>query len=76
MDYRFDGTSSGPFGEEAPGKWQSIDQTLTRYRWLLTEQKYFGAEGRFYKTLLHKAYEILKGEQVGWYDIHAKLQDR
>lgn len=76
VDYQFDGTSSGPFGEEAPGKWQSIDQTLTRYRWLLTEQKYFGAEGRFYKTPIHKTYEILKGERVGWYDIHAKLQDR
>jgi FkbM family methyltransferase len=73
VDYRFDGTCSGPFGEEAPGEWMSIEKTFVKYRRLLTEQKYFGAAGKLHKTPFQRLYEILKREPVGWYDIHAKL---
>jgi len=73
VDFHFDGTCSGPFGEEAPGKWMSVEQTFLKYRRLLAEQKYFGADGKLYRTLFHRIYEVLKREQVGWYDFHAKL---
>ncbi len=73
VDYRFDGTCSGPFGEEAPGKWMSVEKTFVKYRRLLTEQKYFGAAGKLYKTPFHWLYVALKREPAGWYDIHAKL---
>lgn len=75
VDYQFDGACSGPFGEEAPGKWMSVEETFIRYRRLLAEQKYFGADGKLYRTILHKMYEVLKGERIGWYDFHAKLAD-
>jgi FkbM family methyltransferase len=73
VDYHFDGTCSGPFGEEAPGKWMSVEEIFTKYRRLLAEQKYFGADGKFYRTLFHRIYEVLKREPAGWYDFHAKL---
>jgi len=72
VDYRFDGACSGPFGEEAPGVWRSKRATLRRYRRLLWEQRYFGADGALYRTRLHRLYERLKGEQAGWYDFHAR----
>ncbi len=75
VDYRFDATCSGPFGEEAPGEWMSVEETIVRYRRLLWEQKYFGAAGRLYKRLIQRLYELLKGEKAGWYDIHAGLVD-
>jgi len=76
VNYKFDGTCSGPFGEEAPGKWLSVEETFLRYRRLLAEQKYFGAGGKLYKTLFHRVYEVLNREPVGWYDFHAKLTNK
>ncbi|HKA16218.1 MAG TPA: FkbM family methyltransferase [Myxococcota bacterium] len=79
VDAAFDGTTSGPFGEEAPGAWLDVEQTLARYRSVLREQALFGAQGRFYGTRLarlHAWYRRIAGkEPVGWYDIHARLGD-
>jgi hypothetical protein len=72
--YDFDGLCSGPFGEEAPGEWMNIEDTFVKYRRLLKEQKYFGADGKMYNTIFHNAYEVLKREPAGWYDFHAKLE--
>jgi len=74
VDYNFDGTCSGPFGEEAPGTWMNIEDIFVNYRRLLKEQKYFGANGKMYPTVFHKVYEVLKREPAGWYDFHAKLE--
>ena len=73
VDYRFDGLSSGPFGEEAPGKWMSVEETFVKYRRILTKGKYFSATLKLYKRPFHKLFEILRWEPPGWYDIHAKL---
>ena len=73
VDYHFDGLCSGPFGEEAPGRWMKIEETFLKYRRILLEQRYFGADGKHYGTILHKLYERLKREPAGWYDFHAKL---
>jgi FkbM family methyltransferase len=34
VDFRFKKRMSGPFGEETPGPWMTIDQTAERYFWL------------------------------------------
>lgn len=75
VDHRFGATSSGPFGEEAPGRWLTLEETVLEYSRLLALQKKFGAEGRYYKTPLHKLYELVTRERVGWYDFHARLGD-
>jgi FkbM family methyltransferase len=75
VDYHFDGTCSGLFGEETLGRWLNIEETLTEYKKLLWESKYFGANGKLYRSIFHKAYTVLKREPVGWYDFHAKLAD-
>ncbi len=31
VDMAFDGTTSGPFGEEAPGEWMTFDQAMAKY---------------------------------------------
>jgi FkbM family methyltransferase len=74
VDYQFDTFCSGPFGEEAPGQWMSVEETFIRYRQLLAQQKYFGADGKLFRTPFHKLYELLKRQPVGWYDLHAKLE--
>jgi FkbM family methyltransferase len=73
VDYHFDDTCSGPFGEESPGEWMSVEETFIKYRRLLTEQKYFGADGKLYRTIYHRIYKVLKRDVAGWYDFHAKL---
>jgi FkbM family methyltransferase len=50
--YHFKAGSSGPFGEDLPGRWLNIEQAA--YTWL----------GR--QTLLGN----------GWYDVHARLDER
>jgi FkbM family methyltransferase len=72
-DYAFDGSCSGPFGEEAPGQWLDIEQTLSRYKKILWESKYFGANGKLYRSPIHRIYNVLNEQPVGWYDFHAKL---
>jgi FkbM family methyltransferase len=73
VDYRFDGLCSGPFGEEAPGEWMDLEKAFLKFRRLLLEQRYFGANGKLYKTIFHKLYESFKRAPAGWYDFHAKL---
>ena len=79
VDARFDGHTSGPFGEEAPGAWMSLDQLLERVRDIISEQALYGAHGRYYDTWrarLNWRYRRMFGlEPVGWYDIHARRGD-
>jgi FkbM family methyltransferase len=72
IDFRFHGDCTGPFGEETTGPWLTVDAAFTRYRRLLWEQKYFGADGKLYKTFFHKLYELVKRSPAGWYDFHAR----
>lgn len=66
---------SGPFGEEAPGDWAGIKETLRKYRRILRAQRLFCPEGRCprLRPAFDKFSTILGGEPLGWYDIHAKL---
>ncbi len=75
VDYQFDGTCSGPFGEESPGEWMALEQTFDRCRRLIWEQRRFGAGGTHYRSVYHKLYrvwEAIRCERIGWYDFHAK----
>ncbi len=46
VDRQFTSTMSGPFGEEAPGDWEPIEETLEKYRRILRAQRLFCPEGR------------------------------
>jgi hypothetical protein len=72
VDFRFGDLSSGPFGEETPGRWLNSERTVARYRRIVLEQRFFGAHGSLYRTIFHRAYEHIVNERVGWYDTHAR----
>lgn len=83
VDYRFNGMSSGPFGEEAPGDWLSASQLERRYRKILKLQSLVGTEGgwrgRYCDTFIHRVIGVylkwIDQYPLGWYDIHAKIAD-
>ena len=70
VDYQFDGLCSGLFGKELPGRWMSASKARRAYRHLTKEQKFFG--GRLREGLIQRAYQKIKGQPVGWYDLHAR----
>lgn len=76
VDARFDRYSSGPFGEESPGNWRSIEQVVTLCRSLVRDQCNFRFRGRYEHALWGRCYRRLRrylGNPIAWYDIHAKL---
>lgn len=78
VDARFDDFSSGPFGEETPGKWVSIEEAITACQRLVREFRYYRYGGLYGQTWLARGYRQLRkrlGNPISWYDIHAKLGD-
>lgn len=76
VDMRFDGKSTGPFGEEAPGKWISAVEILSYAATLILEQEKFGLTGRYSKRVwgrVYRRFKRLRGEPIAWFDIHARL---
>jgi FkbM family methyltransferase len=83
VEATFDSHSSGLFGAEVPGPWLSIEQAMSRMRWIVREQRLFGNEGVFGRQVVGNARRIgnlyrgirhkLLRTPIGWYDIHAKL---
>lgn len=75
---RFDAHCSGPFGEESPGRWLSIDQTMKRFTKVMRQQSLFGATGKYYHTplrhLVKWSRSALGMEPIGWYDLHARFE--
>lgn len=69
----FTNTMSGPFGEEAAGDWESIEETLERYRRILRAQRLFCPEGRYprLQPTFDRVSQFFGGEPLGWYDFHA-----
>ena len=68
--------SSGPFGEESPGRWLSIGATLARMAMLSAYWHTIG-QGRYSKTLPskigRKLYGLVNRGSHSWFDLHAKL---
>jgi FkbM family methyltransferase len=76
VDARFDDFSSGLFGEESPGKWRSVDEVMAAARPLVRDQRLFGLNGPYARSVWGRGYRGLRkimGEPVAWHDIHAKL---
>jgi FkbM family methyltransferase len=73
VDARFTNMMSGPFGEEAPGTWQSIEPIVEKYRLILKTQRLFCPEGRYprLQPMFDRVSGLFGGEPLGWYDIHA-----
>ena len=73
---RFDGGhTSGPFGEEAPGKWASADRTMAKLRRLIRDQRNHGMNGKHFRTrwgYVYRKWRRLMREPVAWWDIHAR----
>lgn len=80
VDARFDVEMSGPFGEEAPGEWMTLEETTHQTRGLVKEQRVWGDSGRFGRSPLRRVHRIWRRltfrEPVGWYDFHARLAER
>jgi hypothetical protein len=77
MHYAYRQHSSGPFGDESPGRWQSIDGAVRQMRALVHYQNALGLGGRYSGTVLSRgARRLLRrgkrgGHQHYWYDLHA-----
>jgi FkbM family methyltransferase len=72
VDRRFTLTSSGLFGEEAPGRWLSADAAIERYHRIFKQYRFRGDHGLLSRGPLGPL--IMKAvKSPGWYDTHAAL---
>jgi FkbM family methyltransferase len=72
--------SSGPFGEETPGEWLSIDEAVRTMRQLILYQNTLGFGGRSAGRLWSRVGARLRRQLTGrkshsWYDLHARFGD-
>jgi len=69
----FDSEMSGPFGEEAPGVWRGVEESLTALRRIAKLQRFFSPEGSLYRYawVYNGICRRLGREPIGWYDLHA-----
>jgi FkbM family methyltransferase len=74
---QFTEVSSGPFGDEAPGKWRSLWPTVARGTALWLHHNLAGFGGRWSAHRGTAAYRWLLSrscrQSPGWYDLHARL---
>ncbi len=76
-DHRFEDGSSGLFGQETPGDWQSLERVKWQYAWIHLECRMVGLNNGIFRnfpnrrvrTLLRTAFP----RGMGWYDTHATL---
>jgi FkbM family methyltransferase len=77
VDSRFARGSSGPFGEEIPGRWAPIGPTLARAAALSLHFQFAGYGSRLGETVPSRIYRKFREDvlhrPLGWYDLHAKL---
>lgn len=79
VEYRFPkNASSGPFGEETPGPWVSIEAIIEKYRKILCLQDRYTVQAKRFRPALsllyYRLHDLFRREPVGWYDIHAKYE--
>ena len=73
---RFDGHTSGPFGEETPGPWITAEEVRACYPALARELSRYGPGTGFpmsLRWLYNASMRVLGGTPLGWYDLHARL---
>ena len=76
--YEFEEGASGPFGEESPGRWKTLDETLADYRRIFVKYWLFGDYSYLIQTaagrrLIANLERLARRTIPGWYDTHAKL---
>jgi len=73
VDARFTTDSSGPFGNETPGSWLSIEAALLRAQLIRRHHMY----GEWSRAMPSRIYRFVRGRMLGrppaWYDLHARL---
>jgi FkbM family methyltransferase len=75
VDYRFEPGSSGLFGEETPGEWQSLARVRRRYLRIHLEHRLVGPNNGIFRNFpssrVRRLLESVFWRGVGWYDTHA-----
>ena len=75
VDHHFQPTSSGLFGEEAPGTWMSLAQLKRRYRRYYSASRFIsphhGVFGRVSNPRIKAVLRQVFAAGHGWYDTHA-----
>lgn len=73
--YQYTPDSSGPFGQETPGEWMSLDRAIERARQLRADFESFSQNAKVPRHILRlqRFLRRLKGRPVskGWFDLHA-----
>jgi FkbM family methyltransferase len=76
VDATFTMDVSGPFGEETPGPWLTVDKALSRARIIRLDHNMGGLGGKYRRTLPSRAYgkfrQAVLRRPTGWYDLHAR----
>ncbi len=80
IQHTFEDHASGPFGEDIPQPWLTMEQALQEYRSIFIRYRYFGDDSLYTRVpkraqgLMSRAYRALTGyigPLPGWYDTHA-----
>ena len=74
-DHKLEEGSSGLFGEEAPGKWLTAEQTIEAYKPIFLRYAMTGDERFIRNRPIRRLLKEL-GFRADWYDTHAKLGAR
>jgi hypothetical protein len=78
LDYVFDDYSSGPFGDDLPGRWLSHGECIQKYYRIFRLYRIFGDHSVLYglpggRQLTRLLARVVRRPLPGWYDTHASL---
>jgi FkbM family methyltransferase len=75
VDYSFDEGASGLFGEETPGRWLALDETVSAYKTFYRKVSMIGPHTGFFRNIKNAFVKRVLGRifypGTGWYDTHA-----
>jgi FkbM family methyltransferase len=76
--YRYRSHSSGPFGDETPGDWLTVDRALRQMQRLVRFQNKLGFGGKRQRSLFWRSARRLRRYVKrlpvnSWYDLHARM---
>jgi hypothetical protein len=75
VDHRFEGGSSGLFGEEAPGEWRPLDSVKWDYRRIHLDYLMVGPNNGIFRNFpsrkIRRLLETVFLNGLGWHDTHA-----
>jgi FkbM family methyltransferase len=76
LEYTFEPHASGPFGDDLPGRWLTLPETIARFVAIFASYRIFGDYGLLFRIPKGRAvYERIArrfGRLPGWHDTHAK----